>query len=73
MHIVQFATVNMASRINKSSEIVEERPQKHRQWKSGMVKHLLTSLKNYKIKMDYRNIDFNSDVVALYTRHGTEF
>ena len=68
MRIVQFATVNMASGINKSSEIVEELPQKQWQWKSGVVKHLLTSLKNYKIDMGYKNVDFNSDVVALYTR-----
>ena len=33
-----------------------------------MVEHLLTCLKDYKIEIDYKNVDFNADVVALYTR-----
>ena len=33
-----------------------------------MVEHLLTSLKDYKIEIDYKNVNSNADVVPLYTR-----
>ena len=33
-----------------------------------MVEQLLKCLKNYKVEMGYKNVNFNADVVALYTR-----
>ena len=55
MRIMQFATVRIA--------FVKELPQKQWQWKSEMVEQLLTCLKEYKIEIDYINVDFNADVV----------
>ena len=52
----------------KPSEESEEVPQKQWQWKSKMVEQLVKCLKDYKVEMDYKNVDFNADVVALYTR-----
>ena len=33
-----------------------------------MINHLILSLKDYKTQMDYKNVDFNSDVVAMYSK-----
>ena len=33
-----------------------------------MMEHLLTCLKDYKIEIDYKNVNFNANVVALYTK-----
>ena len=33
-----------------------------------MIDHLILCLKQHKSKMDYKNIDFNSDVVAMYSK-----
>jgi hypothetical protein len=38
------------------------------QWSSEMIDHLIVSLKDYKTEMDYKNVDFNSDVVAMYSK-----
>ena len=37
------------------------------QWSSEMVEQLIIIIKDYKTQMDYKNIDFNADVVALYS------
>ena len=33
-----------------------------------MIDYLIVCLKDYKTEMDYKNVNFNSDVVALYSR-----
>jgi hypothetical protein len=33
-----------------------------------MTDHLIVSLKDYKTEMEYKNVDFNSDVVAMYSK-----
>ena len=33
-----------------------------------MVEQLVKCLKDHKVEMDYNDVDFNADVVALYTR-----
>ena len=38
------------------------------QWTPEMIDHLIISLKDYKAEMDYKNVDFNSDVVAMYSK-----
>ena len=38
------------------------------QWSSEMIDHLILCLKDYKTAMDYKNVDFNSDVVAMYSK-----
>jgi hypothetical protein len=32
-----------------------------------MTDHLIVSLKDYKTEMEYKNVDFNSDVVAMFS------
>ena len=54
----------MASKV----EIAVEKPKSSQfQLTQTMVRQLITCLKEYKNEMDFTNIDFNSDVVALYT------
>ena len=38
------------------------------QWNHRMTEHLLTKLREYKNEMDYQNIDFNKDVVTMYSQ-----
>ena len=33
-----------------------------------MIDHLILSLKDYKTQIDYKNVDFNSDVVAMCSK-----
>ena len=33
-----------------------------------MTEHLIAKLREYKNKMDYQNIDFNKDVVTMYSQ-----
>ena len=33
-----------------------------------MTDHLILCLKDYKTEMDFKNVDFNSDVVAMYSK-----
>ena len=35
-----------------------------------MTEHLIAKLWEYKNKMDYQNIDFNKDVVTMYSQLG---
>ena len=46
----------------------ENKSQTNFQWLPEMIDHLILCLKNYKTEMDYKNVDFNSDVVAMYSR-----
>ena len=32
-----------------------------------MVKQLISCLKEYKTQLDYKNVDFNADVIAMYS------
>jgi hypothetical protein len=48
---------------SKNSPIPKEKSaQPAFQWSSEMIDHLIVSLKDYKTKMDYKNVDFNSEV-----------
>ena len=38
------------------------------QWSSEMIDYLIVSLKDYKTEIDYKNVDFNSNVVAMYSK-----
>lgn len=46
----------------------DKNTQPHFQWSPEMIDHLILSLKEYKTQMDYKNVDFNSDVVAMYSK-----
>ena len=46
----------------------DEKSQTAFQWTPEMVEHLIMCLKDYKTEMDYKNIDFNSDIVAMYSK-----
>ena len=37
------------------------------QWSNQMVKKLINFMKEYKIAMEFKNVDLNADVVALYS------
>ena len=45
-----------------------EKSQTAFQWTPEMIQHLILCLKEYKTEMDYKNIDFNSDVVVMYSK-----
>ena len=52
---------------NKSAQ-KNEKSQTAFQWTLEMIQHLIICLKEYKTGMDYKNIDFNSDVVVMYSK-----
>ena len=52
---------------NKSAQ-KNEKSQTAFQWTPEMIQHLIICLKEYKTEMDYKNIDFNSDVVVMYSK-----
>ena len=37
------------------------------QWNHRMTEHLIAKLREYKNEMDYQNIDFNKDVVTMFS------
>ena len=51
-----------------SKSILKEKNTQPFQWSPEMIDHLILSLKDYKTQMDYKNVDFNSDVVAMYSK-----
>ena len=51
-----------------SSARKENNTQPTFQWSPEMIEYLIVYLKDYKTEMDYKNVDFNSDVVALNYR-----
>ena len=59
---------SMVSSSPSSSARKEKNPKPLWQWCSAKVEYLIVCLKEYKTEMDYKNIDFNSDVVTLYSR-----
>ena len=49
----------------------EEREEKRKstwQWNHSMTEHLIAKVQEYKNEMDYQNIDFNKDVVTMYSK-----
>ena len=38
------------------------------QWNHSMTGQLIAKLKEFKNEMDYQNIDFNKDVVTMYSK-----
>ena len=49
----------------------EEREEKRKstwQWNHSMTEHLIAKVHEYKNEMDYQNIDFNKDVVTMYSK-----
>ena len=38
------------------------------QWNHIMTSHLIAKLREYKNEMDYKNVDFNKDVVQMYSQ-----
>ena len=57
----------MASSSASSSARKEKNLKPLWQWCSAKVEYLIVGIKEYKTEMNYKNIDFNSDVVALYS------
>ena len=54
--------------MGSSSTRKENNAQSTFQWSPEMIEYLIVCLKDYKTEMDYKNVEFNSDVVALYSR-----
>ncbi len=74
MRFSVFQIKNMGTtKTRKSNDSGKEKGKKNWwQWTSHTVEHLVKCLKEYKVEMDYKNVDFKADVVALYTRIRTE-
>ena len=53
------------AQVNK--EHVEKRTSNW-QWNHLMTEHLIAKLGEYENEMDYQNIDFNKDVVTVYSQ-----